>query len=46
MMTKLLGKQLVKHWIIKGKFAQDQVRFVDWEAVRDAEKSKPIHHQR
>lgn len=42
----VLGQSLRHHWIAKGKFTNESINRIDWEALRHAVKRKPMHHQR
>ena len=40
------GRLLKEHWIEKGRFTRDTIESLDWTALRQAVKRKPLHHQR
>ena len=42
----VLGQSIRNHWIAKGKFSEAVIDGIDWEALRQAVKRKPLHHQR
>ena len=42
----VLGQSIRTHWIAKGKFTEDAIDGIDWSALRQAVKRKPLHHQR
>ena len=42
----VFGRQLKSHWIDKGRLYQATIGHVDWAALRQAVKRKPMHHQR
>ena len=43
--TSVLGNQIIEHWISKRRFHRNQIHRIDWEALHQSAKRKPMHHR-
>lgn len=44
--NSILGKQMIDHWIAKGRFTREHSERIDWDSIQQCTKRKSLHHRR